>query len=144
MEIHKIDRKPHSKSLAADRAGKSKNSRQGTKKAALGRFCKPFFCVFMRPWHWAYHETLVHLGAAQFVLDFYSVMLTSTVLGFITIMPFKPRSWCVYCPIGTMTQLICKMKHSFCSQSGDWCRKFPGIRAGRHHCLTAQAANEPF
>jgi len=34
-----------------------------------------------------------------------------------------------------MTQLICKMKHSFCSQSGDWRRKFPGIRAGHHHCL---------
>lgn len=23
---------------------------------------------------------------------------------------FKPRSWCVYCPMGTMTQLICKAK----------------------------------
>ena len=23
---------------------------------------------------------------------------------------FKPRSWCVYCPMGTMTQLICKGK----------------------------------
>ena len=25
---------------------------------------------------------------------------------------FKPRSWCVYCPMGTMTQLICKAKNA--------------------------------
>ena len=40
----------------------------------------------------------------------YSVMLTSTVLGLITMVLYKPRSWCVYCPMGTMTQLICKVK----------------------------------
>ena len=33
VERYKIDRKPHSKSLRADRAGKSKNSRQGTKRS---------------------------------------------------------------------------------------------------------------
>ena len=37
-------------------------------------------------------------------------MLTSTVLGLATMALFKPRSWCVYCPMGTMTQLICKAK----------------------------------
>lgn len=42
---------------------------------------------------------------------FYSVMLTSTVLGLVTMVLFKPRSWCVYCPMGTMTQLICKAKN---------------------------------
>jgi len=25
---------------------------------------------------------------------------------------FKPRSWCVYCPMGTMTQLVCKARNS--------------------------------
>ena len=62
------------------------------------------------PWHWAYHGTLLHPGVAQFAFGFYSVMLTSTVLGLITMVLFKPRSWCVYCPMGTMTQLICKAK----------------------------------
>ena len=38
-------------------------------------------------------------------------MLTSTVLGLVTMVLFKPRSWCVYCPMGTMTQLICRGKH---------------------------------
>ena len=51
-----------------------------------------------------------HPGVAQFAFGFYSVMLTSTVLGVATMILFKPRSWCVYCPMGTMTQLICKAK----------------------------------
>ena len=33
------------------------------------------------PWHWAYRGTLFHPGVAQFAFGFYSVMLTSTVLG---------------------------------------------------------------
>lgn len=62
------------------------------------------------PWHWAYHSTTVSPWAAQFAFGFYSVMLTSTVLGSVTMVLFKPRSWCVYCPMGTMTQLICTAK----------------------------------
>lgn len=67
--------------------------------------------TFKLPWHWAYHGTLLHPGVAQFAFGFYSVMLTSTVLGLLTMLLFKPRSWCVYCPMGTMTQLICKAKN---------------------------------
>lgn len=66
--------------------------------------------TFKLPWNWAYHGTLFHPGVAQFAFGFYSVMLTSTVLGLITMVLYKPRSWCVYCPMGTMTQLICKVK----------------------------------
>lgn len=67
--------------------------------------------TFKLPWHWAYHGTIFAPWAAQFSFGFYSVMLTSTVLGMITMVLFKPRSWCVYCPMGTMTQLICKGKN---------------------------------
>ncbi len=67
--------------------------------------------TFKVPWQWAYHGTLFHEAIAQFAFGFYSVMLTSTVLGLITMILFKPRSWCVYCPMGTMTQLICKVKN---------------------------------
>ena len=67
--------------------------------------------TFQVPWHWAYHGTRLHAGAAQFAFGFYSVMLTSTILGLVTMVLFKPRSWCVYCPMGTMTQLICQAKH---------------------------------
>lgn len=48
---------------------------------------------------------------AQFAFGFYSVMLTSTILGMVTMLFFKPRGFCVYCPMGTMTQGICKMKN---------------------------------
>lgn len=61
------------------------------------------------PWHWAYTAAAAP-WVAQFAFGFYSVMLTSTVLGLITMLLYKPRAWCVYCPMGTMTQLICKAK----------------------------------
>lgn len=67
--------------------------------------------TFRLPWHWAYHGTLFSPGVAQFAFGFYSVMLTSTLLGLVTMVLFKPRSWCVYCPMGTMTQLICRAKY---------------------------------
>lgn len=66
---------------------------------------------FNLPWHWAYHGNAVAQWVAQFAFGFYSIMLTSTVLGLITMVFFKPRSWCVYCPMGTMTQLICQAKN---------------------------------
>ena len=69
------------------------------------------FWTFKVPWHWAYHGTIFSPAVAQFAFGFYSLMLTSTLLGIITMILFKPRSWCVYCPMGTMTQTICKLKY---------------------------------
>ncbi|MGE4277615.1 MAG: 4Fe-4S binding protein [Lawsonibacter sp.] len=66
--------------------------------------------TFRLPWHWAHHSTAADPWTAQFAFGFYGVMLTSTVLGIVTMAFFKPRSWCVYCPMGTMTQLICTAK----------------------------------
>jgi len=66
--------------------------------------------LFKLPWNWV-NTSFVHPGVAQFAFGFYSVMLTSTILGIVTMILFKPRSWCVYCPMGTMTQAICKIKH---------------------------------
>ncbi|NLP26922.1 MAG: 4Fe-4S binding protein [Clostridiales bacterium] len=66
--------------------------------------------TFKLPWHWAYHGNLFSPWVSQFAFGFYSIMLTSTLIGFATMILFKPRSWCVYCPMGTMTQLICKIK----------------------------------
>lgn len=67
--------------------------------------------TFKLPWQFAYHGTLFAPWVAQFSFGFYSVMLTSTVLGLVTMILFKPRSWCAYCPMGTMTQGICRLKH---------------------------------
>ncbi|MBP3319841.1 MAG: 4Fe-4S binding protein, partial [Ruminiclostridium sp.] len=66
--------------------------------------------TFRVPWQWAYHGTIFSDGVAQFAFGFYSVMLTSTILGLVTMALFKPRSWCIYCPMGTMTHLICRAK----------------------------------
>ena len=67
--------------------------------------------TFNLPWNWAYHGDLFAPWVTQFAFGFYSVMLTSTILGLITMILFKPRSWCVYCPMGTMTQMICKVRN---------------------------------
>lgn len=66
--------------------------------------------TFKIPWQWTDTST-APAWAAQFAFGFYSVMWTSTILGLITMILFKPRSWCVYCPMGTMTQGICKLKY---------------------------------
>jgi len=66
--------------------------------------------VFRVPWSWAYRITWVPAWVSQFAFGFYSVMLTSTILGLITMILFKPRSWCVYCPMGSMTQLLCQVR----------------------------------
>ena len=65
--------------------------------------------VFKLPWQWA-RVDMVAPWIAQFAFGFYGVMLTSTVLGLVTMVLFRPRSWCVYCPMGTMTQGICMLK----------------------------------
>lgn len=69
------------------------------------------FWTFKLPWQFAYMVDAPAPWIAQFAFGFYSIMLTSTILGILTGILFKPRSWCVYCPMGTMTQLICKCKH---------------------------------
>lgn len=63
------------------------------------------------PWKWAYHGTVISPWVSQFAFGFYSIMLTSTILGMLLMVLFRPRSWCVVCPMGTMTQLICKAKN---------------------------------
>lgn len=66
--------------------------------------------TFKVPWNWV-DTSMVSPWVAQFAFGFYSMMLTSTILGIITMMLYKPKSWCVYCPMGTMTQMISKIKY---------------------------------
>ncbi len=65
---------------------------------------------FKLPWNWVYTD-FVSPWVAQFAFGFYSMMLTSTILGLITMILYKPRSWCVYCPMGTMTHGISTIKY---------------------------------
>ena len=64
---------------------------------------------FHFPWEWAYSGA-VSPWIAQFAFGLYSLMLTSEVIALLTMLLYRPRSWCVYCPMGTLTQLICWAK----------------------------------
>lgn len=63
------------------------------------------------PWDWAYTAGSFPDWAAQFAFGFYSLMLTSAIIGLVVMALYKPRSWCVFCPMGTMTQSICKIRN---------------------------------
>lgn len=73
--------------------------------------------VFKLPWQWA-QVSWAAPWVAQFAFGFFGVMMTSTVLGLVTMVLFRPRSWCVYCPMGTMTQGICQLKQRKGETSG--------------------------
>ncbi len=66
--------------------------------------------LFRVPWDWAYTAGTVPDWIAQFSFGFYSIMLTSTIIGLAVMILFKSRTWCTFCPMGTMTQIICKLK----------------------------------
>lgn len=66
--------------------------------------------TFKVPWGWAYLQGTTMDWIAQFSFGFYSLMLTSTIIGLVVMALYKPRTWCTFCPMGTMTQGICKIK----------------------------------
>ena len=66
--------------------------------------------TFNVPWHWAY-PTVVEPWVAQFAFGLYGIMLTSLVVGVVLTIIYRPRTWCVFCPMGNMTQMICKLKN---------------------------------
>lgn len=43
---------------------------------------------------------------------FYSMMMTTTILGFILALVFRPRTWCTICPISTVSDAYLKSKKS--------------------------------
>lgn len=69
------------------------------------------FWTIRVPWDWAYTAATVSPWIAQFAFGFYSIMLTSTLIGLITMVLYRPRTWCSFCPMGTMTQSICKLQN---------------------------------
>ena len=68
------------------------------------------FWTIRVPWGWTYSAGTVPDWVAQFSFGFYSIMLTSTLIGLIVMVLYKSRTWCSFCPMGTMTQGICKLK----------------------------------
>ena len=75
----------------------------------LREFVKLFWTIRM-PWDRAYHGTAFAPWVAQFAFGFYSLMLTSMLIGLIAMALYKPRAWCVFCPMGTMTQIVSRLR----------------------------------
>ena len=80
--------------------------------AASLREAIKLFWTFRVPWGWTYTAGTVADWVAQFSFGFYSLMLTSLLLGLIVMVLYKPRTWCTFCPMGTMTQGVCKLKNN--------------------------------
>ena len=66
--------------------------------------------TFHVSWHFAY-PVEVEPWVAQFAFGLYGIMLTSLIVGIVLTMVYRPRTWCLFCPMGNMTQMICKLKN---------------------------------
>ena len=78
--------------------------------ASLREAIKLFWTIRV-PWGWTYTAGTVPAWVAQFSFGFYGLMLTSLLLGLIVMVLYRPRTWCAFCPMGTMTQSICKLRN---------------------------------
>ena len=121
----------------------------------LREFVKLFWTIRM-PWDWAYHGTAFAPWVAQFAFGFYSLMLTSMLIGLIAMALYKPRAWCVFCPMGTMTQIVSRLRAGKPEEEQGSCTaaahpaRLAGIRkvdpmrekARKIAALMAQMANE--
>ena len=85
----------------------------GSGAIGLQPFIKLFW-TFKFPWNWISYGSVFPLWFIQFAFGFYSMMLTSTLIGLMVMILYKPRTWCVFCPMGTTTQLICRAKVNTC------------------------------
>lgn len=69
------------------------------------------FWTVQVPWSWAYTAGSVPDWVAKFSFGLYGLMLTSMIIGIVVMALYKPRTWCSFCPMGTATQGICKLKN---------------------------------
>ncbi len=60
----------------------------------------------MKKKHW--YDYLWAYAIVYFALGFFNILFAW--LGMIVMVLYKPRTWCAFCPMGTMTQSICKLK----------------------------------
>ena len=67
--------------------------------ASLREAIKLFWTIRV-PWGWTYTAGLVPDWVAQFSFGFYSLMLTSLLLGLIVMVLYRPRTWCSFCLYG--------------------------------------------
>jgi len=49
-------------------------------------------------------------AATYFALRLYGFLLTSEIIAILLMLCYRPHAWCVVCPMGTLTQSICRAK----------------------------------
>ncbi|MDD3941837.1 MAG: 4Fe-4S binding protein [Sphaerochaetaceae bacterium] len=53
---------------------------------------------------------LLHIGSPDWLIHlsyrFYSMMLSSTILGVVAAMIWRPRAWCAVCPVGNLSNRL--------------------------------------
>lgn len=62
------------------------------------------------PWNWTYSPSAAP-WMVQFSFGLYSLMLTSEIIALVAMFCWRARAWCTFCPMGTLTQAICKIKN---------------------------------
>ncbi len=68
------------------------------------------FWTIRLPWEWT-STAAVSPWVVQFSFKLYSLMLTSEIIAIVAMLWFRPRAWCTFCPMGTLTQGICKLRN---------------------------------
>ena len=69
--------------------------------------------IFMdKPWE-AGDSWLSSPGSVCFAFSMADFMLWLTAAGLIIMFLFRPRTWCVVCPMGTVTQAMCQLRHGW-------------------------------
>ena len=70
----------------------------------------------MKVKHW--YDYLWVYAIIYFALGFFNILFAwlgmidfLLLLGLIVMVLYKPRTWCAFCPMGTMTQGICRLKN---------------------------------
>lgn len=81
----------------------------GAGSGSLKESIKLFWTIHL-PWEWTYTAGTVPDWMAQFSFGLYGLMLTSLLIGLAAMVFYRPRTWCSFCPMGTMTQAICKSR----------------------------------
>lgn len=56
-------------------------------------------------------KSVVSPWVVQFSFKLYSLILTSEIIAIPAMIWFRPRAWCTFCPMGTLTQGICKFRN---------------------------------
>ena len=82
-----------------------------TATAEASSYANRSLSVFMdKPWT-AGESFLASPASIHFAFAMADFMLGLTGVGLLIMFLYRPRTWCVICPMGTVTQVMCRIRH---------------------------------